>query len=147
MPTTVSIGPLDAANPNLDSVDGQQLKSQALHHLFDRSQGKTTLQSLIQFLKARLFHAQTVDLSSDEFVKMMLLDSCFILALLTKNYLIPLGIERGLLLPRIQQDLLLFENQLPLFVLAYKIFRRCALKFFKPILPYHCCNEVLLDSK
>ena len=121
-PTTVSIGPLHAANPNLDAADGQQLKSRALHHLLSRSESGPTLGSLVQFLKGieaatRLCYAETIDLNSDEFVKMMLLDGCFILALHTSDYPIPVGRERGLLLQSIQQDLLLFENQLPLFVL------------------------------
>ncbi|GFY81758.1 hypothetical protein Acr_01g0015660 [Actinidia rufa] len=91
-PTTVSIGPLHAANPSLDAADGQQLKSRALHHLLYRSESGPTLGSLVQFLKgieeaARLCYAEMVDLSSDEFVKMMLLDGCFILcALHTSDY-------------------------------------------------------------
>ncbi|GFY81757.1 hypothetical protein Acr_01g0015650 [Actinidia rufa] len=164
-PTTVSIGPLHAANPSLDTADGQQLKSRALHHLLYRSQSGPTLGSLVQFLKGieeetRLCYAEKVDLSSDEFVKMMLLDGCFILALHTSDYPIPVGRERGLLLQSIQQDLLLLENQLPFFVLeglfnlvdlglperADGNFRKYAFEFFIPILPIRYMTLQVLEE-
>ncbi|XP_057502338.1 UPF0481 protein At3g47200-like [Actinidia eriantha] len=164
-PTTVSIGPLHAANPSLDVADGQQLKSRALHHLLYRSQSGPTLGSLVQFLKeieeeARLCYAEKVDLSSDEFVKMMLFDGCFILALHTSDYPIPVGRERGLLLQSIQQDLLLLENQLPFFVLeglfnlvdlglperADGNFRKYAFEFFIPILPIRYMTLQVLEE-
>ncbi|PSS35643.1 UPF0481 protein [Actinidia chinensis var. chinensis] len=155
-PTTVSIGPFHAASPRLNYA--QQLKSQALNHFldFNPSQRKTTLESLNHFLreieaKARGFYAEAINLSSDDFVNMMLLDGCFILALLTDDYEIPVDTERELFLHRILQDLLLLENQLPFFVLeglsqlegvflsdlANGNFRLYILKFFLPILPNH----------
>ncbi|PSS35644.1 UPF0481 protein, partial [Actinidia chinensis var. chinensis] len=164
-PTTVSIGPLHAANPSLDAADGQQLKSRALHHLLHRSQRGPTLGSLVQFLKgieeeARICYAEKIDLSSDEFVKMMLLDGCFILALHTSDYPIPVGRERGLLLQSIQQDLLLLENQLPFFVLEGLFnlvdlglpertdgnFRKYAFEFFIPILPIRYMTLQVLEE-
>ena len=47
--------------------------------------------------EARLCYAETVDLSSDEFVEMMLLDGCFILALHASDYQIPVDRVRELL--------------------------------------------------
>ncbi|XP_057493942.1 UPF0481 protein At3g47200-like [Actinidia eriantha] len=153
-PTTVSIGPFHAATPSLDCA--QQLKSRALNHFldFNSSQRKTTLQSLYHFLreneeKARGCYVETINLSSDDFVEMMLLDGCFILALLTDNFEIPVGTERELFLHRILQDLLLLENQLPFFVLEHLSqlggvflsdlangnFCLYILKFLLPILP------------
>ncbi|GFY81590.1 hypothetical protein Acr_01g0013990 [Actinidia rufa] len=100
--TTVFIGPFHAAIPSLDAADGRQLKYRALNHLLDRTQ--TTLSSLFSTLKrmkeeARLFYAVTVDLSSDEFVELMLLDGCFILALHASDYQILVDRSPALLLP------------------------------------------------
>ncbi|XP_057487933.1 UPF0481 protein At3g47200-like [Actinidia eriantha] len=153
-PTTVSIGPLHVANPNLDIANGQQLKAQAFDYLLDSFRGETILQSLEHFLKekeveVRDCYAETFKLNSDEFVQMMLLDCCLILALLTGFCPIRFGRERELFLRCILQDLLLLENQLPFFVLeglsqlegvflsdlANRNFRLYILEFFLPILP------------
>lgn len=103
--TTISISFFHAANPSLDSADGRRLKYRALNNLLNRTQ--TTLPSLFQLLKgmeqeARLCYAETTDLSSDEFVEMMLLDGCFILALHISDYHIPVGKAKGLLLQSIR---------------------------------------------
>ncbi|GFY81759.1 hypothetical protein Acr_01g0015670 [Actinidia rufa] len=121
-PSTVSIGPFHVANPNLNRADNQDLKKLTFHHLLDNFLPETTVRSLYNFLreneaKARECYAEEVNLSSDDFVKMMLIDSCFIFALLVGNYPIPVGRAKELLHRNIQRDLLLLENQLPFFVL------------------------------
>ncbi|XP_057502454.1 UPF0481 protein At3g47200-like [Actinidia eriantha] len=150
-PTTVSIGPFHAANSSLEAA-GRLLKYRALNHMLQRTQ--ITLPNLFQFVKgleeeARLCYGETVDLSSDEFSEMILLDGCFILSLLTSDYQLPLDRVRRLLIQNIQKDLLVFENQLPLFVIEnlfthlYQYFsewigmtfRSLVLNFLKPIFP------------
>ncbi|XP_057502516.1 UPF0481 protein At3g47200-like [Actinidia eriantha] len=123
-PSTISIGPFHVATTSFNRADGQELKIQAFHHLLDFSppQKEITVRSLYNFLlekepKARECYAEAVNLSSDDFVEMLLIDGCFILALLVGNYPIPIGRAGQLLLRNIQQDLLLLENQLPFFIL------------------------------
>ncbi|KAJ4782652.1 hypothetical protein LUZ62_066909 [Rhynchospora pubera] len=62
---------------------------------------------------------QDVKLQSDEFLKMMLLDGCFIIEFLIKWYSqIPDAIfDVGWVLPIIRNDLLLLENQIPFFII------------------------------
>ncbi|XAR71116.1 hypothetical protein NMG60_11028234 [Bertholletia excelsa] len=128
-PSTICIGPLHAATPGLLAT--QQLKIHFLHTFLSRHSLATTLDSLLQLLKekeesARLCYADQIDLSSDEFVKMMLLDGCFILELMSKQESGQIlsrrdpvfrGRATGPLLYNLQHDLLLLENQLPLLVL------------------------------
>ncbi|PSS35642.1 UPF0481 protein [Actinidia chinensis var. chinensis] len=121
-PSTVSIGPFHVATQRLNRADGQDLKIRTFRHLRDNFLPETTVRSLYNFLRenearARECYAEEVNLSSDDFVNMMLLDSCFIFALLVGNYPIPVGRDKELLHRNIQQDLLLLENQLPFFVL------------------------------
>lgn len=112
---------------------------------------------------ARSYYSEESKLSSKEFVKMMLLDGCFIIGLLRDSVLQPdfehtPSIIQRWMLPTLRQDLIKLENQLPLFVLL-KLFKltkasticheqpiantTCweleaqALRFFKPLLQGH----------
>ncbi|KAJ3696981.1 hypothetical protein LUZ61_000686 [Rhynchospora tenuis] len=70
--------------------------------------------------RARRCYFEEVKLQSDEFLKMMLLDGCFIIEFLMKWYS---GVPDdaifnvGWVLPIIRNDLLLLENQIPFFVI------------------------------
>ncbi|KAJ3704110.1 hypothetical protein LUZ61_007815 [Rhynchospora tenuis] len=68
---------------------------------------------------ARRCYFEEVKLQSDEFIKMMLLDGCFIIEFLIKWYCgIPDAIfDVGWVLPNIRNDLLLLENQIPFFII------------------------------
>uniref|UniRef100_A0A7N2R497 Uncharacterized protein n=1 Tax=Quercus lobata TaxID=97700 RepID=A0A7N2R497_QUELO len=62
-------------------------------------------------------YAETIDLASDRFVKMILVDACFIIELF---FQFSLGMNPLIVEPRaaaVMLDLLLLENQLPFFVI------------------------------
>ncbi|XP_027116852.1 UPF0481 protein At3g47200-like isoform X2 [Coffea arabica] len=104
--------------------------------------------------KARKCYAEPIALSSDEFVEMMLLDGCFIIQLLLKFKEKDLidktdpAFRLDWILNSLQRDLMLFENQLPFFILC-KLYETIelpdqesglidlALNFFSDLLPGH----------
>ncbi|XP_048130754.1 UPF0481 protein At3g47200-like [Rhodamnia argentea] len=69
--------------------------------------------------RARDCYAETIRLSPNEFLAMMLIDGCFIVEFLRKYGMNGPHMEAGLIqiLPSLRRDLMLLENQLPLFVL------------------------------
>lgn len=73
--------------------------------------------------RARNFYAETVNYTSDEFIKMMLLDGCFIIELSLKYLHLELRNEddpifkSAVIRQEIRRDMILLENQLPFFVL------------------------------
>ncbi|KAG6619489.1 hypothetical protein I3843_01G118200 [Carya illinoinensis] len=74
--------------------------------------------------RARNCYAERISLKKGEFVEMMLLDGCFIIELFRKWEMSSPRDEHDpifqldWMLPKIARDLLLFENQLPFFVLT-----------------------------
>ncbi|KAI8011123.1 UPF0481 protein [Camellia lanceoleosa] len=72
--------------------------------------------------RARKFYAEPISLDSNEFVEMMLLDSCFIVEFLRKcemaNLIDPNDriFQLGHITYGLCRDLMLFENQLPFFI-------------------------------
>ncbi|KAI8002875.1 UPF0481 protein [Camellia lanceoleosa] len=161
-PTTISIGPLHAASDNPSLTAEAKLKKRALKFFLSNVREEVTLDGLIDLLKGiegearKCYNAEEIKVeysSSDAFVEMMLLDGCFILALIAIEVIITkrenpvfMGRARRPLLYRIQQDLLLLENQLPFFVLEalYKVLCEAnqpfdliqyAVRFFRGILP------------
>ncbi|CAL5347805.1 unnamed protein product [Camellia sinensis] len=142
-PTTISIGPLHAASDNPSLTDEVKLKKRALKLFLSNVREDVTLDFLIDLLKGiegearKCYNGEEIKVeysSSDEFVEMMLLDGCFILALITGERIIEgedpvfMGRARLPLFYSIQQDLLLLENQLPFFVLE---------ALWKATLPHH----------
>ncbi|KAF5464928.1 hypothetical protein F2P56_014965 [Juglans regia] len=75
-------------------------------------------------VRAQNCYAERIPLETNEFVEMMLLDGCFIIELFRKYEMRNLIDEHdpifqmSWMLPEIARDLLLFENQLPYFVLT-----------------------------
>ncbi|KAL7251287.1 hypothetical protein ACSBR1_013174 [Camellia fascicularis] len=124
-PVVVAIGPNHHGKKKL-----QPMEEYKLHILrqFLEQRNETSAKRYIAVMqqlekKARDFYAEPSSLDSNEFVEMMLLDSCFILVLLctqgmtqfggVENFIFHLGhIKLDLL-----RDLMSFENQLPFFVL------------------------------
>ncbi|CAL5413947.1 unnamed protein product [Camellia sinensis] len=137
-PTTISIGPLHAASDNPSLTDEVKLKKRALKLFLSDVREDVTLDFLIDLLKGiegearKCYNAEEIKVeysTSDEFVEMMLLDGCFILALIYGGEdPVFMGRARGPLFYSIQQDLLLLENQLPFFVLE---------ALWKATLPHH----------
>ncbi|CAL9010675.1 unnamed protein product [Prunus brigantina] len=104
--------------PNTDDGSVVSVKEKAeMMQLLDDA--KKAMQELEE--KARSCYSEESELSSEEFVKMMLMDGCFIIGFLRDASQqgfehTPSTIERWML-PIIRQDLIKLENQLPLFVL------------------------------
>ncbi|KAA8524573.1 hypothetical protein F0562_010996 [Nyssa sinensis] len=130
IPTTISIGPFHADERNLRHA--QQLKLKYLKFFLTQLQPGITLKDLIQIIrgveeKARLCYDGNTDIDTYHFVRMMVLDGCFILGLILQLSNVSLEINdpstarrellSGPLLYDILKDLLLLENQLPFFVL------------------------------
>ncbi|KAA8541088.1 hypothetical protein F0562_025051 [Nyssa sinensis] len=128
IPHLVSIGPYHRNQKHLQGMEKQ--KWRILRHVLDK-----TGRSLDCFTNAmfklepktrKCYDKPFENFSRQEFVEMMLLDACFILELLIVaikgitncgyNLDDPLFAKWGLS-PYIQRDLLMLENQLPLFVL------------------------------
>ncbi|KAK3445122.1 hypothetical protein EUGRSUZ_B02788, partial [Eucalyptus grandis] len=124
-PEILAIGPYHYGNDKFKFMEEQKLRY--LQQLLERRKERVdrympTLREMEQ--RARNCYAETIDLSQEKFLAMMLVDGCFIVELFRKyNMKIPtdeddplmheLGIQNS-----IMRDLLLLENQLPLFVLS-----------------------------
>ncbi|XP_059651956.1 UPF0481 protein At3g47200-like [Cornus florida] len=123
-PAILAIGPYHRGKINLQGME--EVKLQYLKSLLVRKEETSAERYVLAMReleeKARKCYAEPVGLTSDEFVDMMLLDGCFIIELFLK--LTDVAIDENdrifgtcwmgyfLLL-----DLILFENQLPFFVL------------------------------
>ncbi|XP_054782896.1 UPF0481 protein At3g47200-like [Prosopis cineraria] len=121
-PSVVSIGPYHHGEKRLESM--QELKVWYVNRFLKRTPEK----SLEDYLKAledmedkiRGGYSETIQMERDEFVRMILIDACFII----EFFLSCLGLEDPLvkkLWPTadIKLDLILVENQLPFFVLTH----------------------------
>ncbi|KAK6151201.1 hypothetical protein DH2020_016133 [Rehmannia glutinosa] len=157
IPQTVSLGPYHHGKKRLRNMDRH--KWRALHHILKRANQEIELYlDAIKELeeKARACYEGPICLSSNEFVEMMVLDSCFVLELFrgaaggftalgySRND--PVFSMRGTM-HSIQRDMIMLENQIPLFILD-KLFgiqsgnpdqkgvvARLALRFFDPLMP------------
>ncbi|XP_010259280.1 PREDICTED: UPF0481 protein At3g47200-like [Nelumbo nucifera] len=129
-PHLVSIGPLHHNKQELRGMEEHKLRY--LHSLLCRKPTlEATLDSCVKAIKeleqrARKCYEGDIELrilSSDEFVEMMILDGCFIIELFLKYAIKGLRrkgdplFSKKWVLSRLRCDLLLLENQLPLFVL------------------------------
>ncbi|XP_043717265.1 UPF0481 protein At3g47200-like [Telopea speciosissima] len=164
-PRIVSIGPYHHCKTNLKGKEKD--KWRLLHHLLERTGHSVELylQAMADLEeKTRSCYSESLDnINSREFVEMMLLDACFIIELINvsvKGFIHcgyswgdPIFTTRGFL-PCIQRDLLMLENQLPLFVLDRLYALTCdpdehvsvsqqALQFFNSIIP--CCHNLDYD--
>ncbi|KAL2932676.1 hypothetical protein RDABS01_015795 [Bienertia sinuspersici] len=123
-PCLISIGPL---NHGMERLQGMQ--EQKLRYLqnFLRRNGEKTLKDYLKVIKdceqeTRECYIESISLSSDEFVEMMLLDGCFIIEFFLNWYWDTLDEDDRIfgkpsLEHVIRRDLLLIENQLPFFVI------------------------------
>ncbi|KAF5179543.1 hypothetical protein FRX31_030870 [Thalictrum thalictroides] len=125
-PSIVSIGPYHCAKQNLKITEKHKLWY--LHGFISRATPpQTSFKDMVKGVKnqeekARACYAEEIHISSDDFVKMMVIDGCFILELFYRKwedhreedliYSAPWIIET------VKQDLVLLENQLPFFILV-----------------------------
>ncbi|MED6175332.1 hypothetical protein PIB30_077327 [Stylosanthes scabra] len=157
VPSKVSIGPLHHGDEKLKGM--QDHKWHYLNTLLSRQPNlEASLHECFKALResekaARNFYAEELNLTSDEFLEIMLLDGCFIIELFLK-YAIK-SVRRRTdpifatprLLYDIRCDLILLENQIPLIILQrlfeiVPIPKKCnhtlpnlAIHFFRNMLP------------
>lgn len=124
-PKVVSIGPLHRGGEGLKAMEQEKLRY--LQSFLNRAY--LEMEDIVKSLRkreeeVRNCYSEKVELRSDEFVKMILLDGCFILELLLRRYDEnsvkddDLVFSRPHIFEDIWLDLILLENQLPLFVLS-----------------------------
>ncbi|XP_035543086.1 UPF0481 protein At3g47200-like [Juglans regia] len=123
-PQVISIGPFHHGNKKF-----QILEKYKVRYLDDfMRRAKTNPENLVRIVKGseeaiRQCYAETIELDSDEFVKMILLDAAFIIEYFLRD-MFPVqwtDEDRTVIKPwitaRMQLDFLLLENQLPFFIL------------------------------
>ncbi|KAI6682388.1 hypothetical protein NL676_036269 [Syzygium grande] len=157
-PRVVAIGPFHRDRPELRAMETQKLRlyERLMKQIGDEARD-VGLQTAIKKLEGRArrcYSEEFDDVSSEEFVQMMLLDGCFIVELMRlyhksneygEHLEEPIFATRWML-PNITRDLLMLENQLPFFVLQeiYKLttfseketpLNKLALLFFEPLRP------------
>ncbi|XP_074583297.1 UPF0481 protein At3g47200-like [Curcuma longa] len=135
-PNIISFGPYHRGKPHLRAMD--KLKPQYLRRFVARTTPKKTLEECRSYVRtmerqARSAYSETIDMGSEEFVDMMLYDGCFVVELflgLTERQLegkepeeMEEGDEHDPVFSSawaeyyLRLDMLLLENQLPLFLL------------------------------
>ncbi|XP_030937333.1 UPF0481 protein At3g47200-like isoform X3 [Quercus lobata] len=122
-PQVISIGPYHHENQRLKAME--EHKERYFRSFMKRSERSLEyLVGTVRELEERIrrCYEETIDLTSDRFVKMILLDACFILELLFRRSSLSLTSHDDSMVvePRaaaVKVDLLLFENQLPFFVI------------------------------
>lgn len=129
-PEMVSIGPHHRGKKKLQKMEKYKLKYlQGILKRQNESSARRYIDSLIQDEeKARSYYEEEVTLSQQKFVEMMLLDGCFIVEFLRKYEKMKKGknvdehhdsiFKIGWILRILRRDLLLFENQIPFFILV-----------------------------
>ena len=129
-PQIVSIGPLHHGNPELQAMEEHKLRY--LHHILQRT--KVSMAHFLEFIKKketelRNCYADTIDLESDEFITMILVDAVFLIEFFLRATRLPTFItDDDILVKKSQElsvlglgmrcDIYLLENQLPLFILS-----------------------------
>ncbi|XP_008779791.2 UPF0481 protein At3g47200-like [Phoenix dactylifera] len=165
-PQVVSIGPYHRSRRRLRDMDSH--KWRALHHVLKRTGHDIHLYlHAVKSLedKARSCYEGHIHLSSDEFVEVMVLDGVFMLELfrgaagegftsLGYSHCDPVFAVRGTM-HSIQRDMIMLENQIPLFVLGRLLglqlglpeqgcglVARLAIQFLDPLMPtYEPLNQ------
>ncbi|KAJ6288705.1 hypothetical protein OIU76_024648 [Salix suchowensis] len=145
VPQVISLGPYHHGEKHLLKMDKH--KWRCLHHVMQRPNQdiKLYLDTAREMeAKARSCYEGPINLSSNQFVEMMVLDGCFMLELF-RGY--PRNDPVLASMDFIQRDMIMLENQLPLFVLdrflrlqlnnSYQkgLLAQLALKFFYPLTP------------
>ncbi|KAM7465778.1 hypothetical protein LguiB_013340 [Lonicera macranthoides] len=158
-PHIIAIGPYHHGKANLKMMEEHKLRYLKLY----LQRKDDNVQRYIVAMQAleeetRRCYAEPVSLDSNGFVEMMLLDGCFIVELLRKFQMVYLRekndpiFRMDWICNSLQRDLLLFENQLPFFVLCklfdmievpnqHHRFSYLALRYFGDILPDHGYRE------
>lgn len=123
-PRIISIGPYHRGKVKLQDMENH--KWRYVHAILSRNEN-CSLRDYVDGMKAlekqarSCYSKNTIKLDHSEFVEMMLLDGCFIVEFLLR---LEEKMEDELhamiwLVPQIQYDILLLENQLPFFILEH----------------------------
>ncbi|PRQ43805.1 hypothetical protein RchiOBHm_Chr3g0472341 [Rosa chinensis] len=128
-PHIVSIGPFHSGQPHLRMIE--EHKWRYLGSLLSRTEPKgLTLQHYLKSIepmedRVRECYSETIHLSSDEFIEMMVVDGCFLIELFRKFDRVvrferddPL-INMFWVIPFMVRDFLRLENQIPYFILEH----------------------------
>ncbi|XP_027120279.1 UPF0481 protein At3g47200-like [Coffea arabica] len=123
-PQVVSIGPYHRGKPKLKEMEKHKLRY--FNELF-RRRGESSVKYIIALAdlqdQARRCYAEEINLSNDDFVEMLCLDGCFVIEFLRKRIHPELRLQNDPIFQMLwlfsatKNDLILFENQLPFFVL------------------------------
>ncbi|XP_059429115.1 UPF0481 protein At3g47200-like [Corylus avellana] len=164
IPDAFSIGPLHHGNPILKATE--TIKAKYLQSLLKKSRSPNTmLGDMINYIKAfegeaRECYAGPIHYSSEEFVKILVIDSCFIIELFHKNddecekevendpiFSTPSMLEV------LDHDLILLENQVPWKILerlfsmsigpiCKKTLIQLAIKFFRNVFSFRISHQL-----
>ncbi|XP_072993117.1 UPF0481 protein At3g47200-like [Typha latifolia] len=119
-PMVIAIGPYHHGREHLQ--DMEKHKWRFLRDLLSRSTTEASLEVLLGKMKAwekeaRRCYSESIGLTSKEFVKMMLLDGCFIIEFFWKCQEGDLDNNKFSGIQYILLDVLLLENQIPFFII------------------------------
>ncbi|XP_054788245.1 UPF0481 protein At3g47200 isoform X2 [Prosopis cineraria] len=124
-PKVVSIGPFHYGHPRLQNME--KFKLLYVKHFSERVSTSISLDRLISSVEevepcVRRCYSDTVELSIKEFVKVILVDSCFLFELFLRSYYDDWSQDDSIqlkpwLVTTMRLDLFLLENQLPFFIL------------------------------
>ncbi|KAK9279007.1 hypothetical protein L1049_012682 [Liquidambar formosana] len=123
-PTVVSIGPFHHGEKHLQPMEEHKLRY--LQTFLNRTE--RSLEDYLKIVrtweeKARHYYAETIELSSEEFVTMILVDGSFVVELLLRFYFPQLRekndriFHKPWMITDVSNDMMLLENQFPFFVL------------------------------
>ena len=130
-PQVISIGPFHYNSTRLQPKKNHKVRY--FKSLMHRAKPEIHLKTLVSSIKLmegsiRRCYSETIQLSSNDFVKMILVDAGFILELFFREFERKCGesddplLVEGWMLSTVWRDLVLFENQLPFFVIE-KLFQ------------------------
>ncbi|KAF7846849.1 hypothetical protein BT93_L3671 [Corymbia citriodora subsp. variegata] len=164
VPQIVSLGPYHHSKHHLRHMDQHKLR--CFHRILERSHHERGLylDSVREVeQRARDCYEGTISMSSNDFVHMLVLDGCFVIELFQG---VAEGFEKlgypcndpifstwgSMLKSQIQRDMIMLENQIPLFVLARLLnlqlghpdqlghVAKLALQFFSPLTQFSSKN-------
>ncbi|KMZ68319.1 hypothetical protein ZOSMA_241G00410 [Zostera marina] len=122
-PNIIAIGPYHREKPALKPM--KEVKLMYLRHICDRNEEKTLRRYVVAMeaveLEARRMYNESFEIDSNDFIEMLVVDGCFIVEFLLKRaegrvgeFPLAFQLRAG---PTLRRDFLLFENQIPFFVL------------------------------
>jgi hypothetical protein len=127
IPDAFSIGPLHHGRENLEATE--KIKTKYLQGLISRSYSphtilRTLISSIMEVEKdARECYAEAIKYNPEEFVKILVIDGCFLIEVFRKKaYLVPREEDdpiftKSCMMQFLNHDLILLENQVPWMVL------------------------------